>query len=81
MKRGITNTAALLALAAGLGSTMRGNMAETRPRREETEAEREAREARNLERLRIKRADGEERIRLAQDKRDRKARARLVSNR
>ena len=81
MKRGITNTAALLALAAGMGSTMLGSMAETRPRRKETEAEREAREARNLERLRIKRADGEERLRLAQEKRDRKAQARLVSNR
>lgn len=68
---GIT-TAALLSIAAGLGAPVL-ELGEVRRRQAETDEERQARELAGIERLRGMKAHSDERIRLAQEKRERKA--------
>lgn len=71
-------TQALLAIAAGLGAPVL-ELGEVRRRQAETDEERQARELAGIERLRSMKAHSDERIRLAQEKRERRNAKRLSS--
>lgn len=75
----LSNTALLTVIAAGLGYSVTGEMAGTyKPPAQETPQDRAARDARIRQRALAEREGAEELMRKAQDKRDRKARARIA---